>query len=140
MPDELTPTIAVDAKVMVPRDFIREPDVRLETHRRLARTETIGALEELAEELTDRCGTLPRPLLRLIDMTRLRLLCEQHGIASVHAGPNGIAITKVDGTRRMCDLFASPAADRPQQVLAEVRSWCERRFSSAEPSRSPTPS
>jgi transcription-repair coupling factor (superfamily II helicase) len=47
VPDEFTPAIAVDAEAMVPREFIPEPDVRLEIYCRLARTETIGALENL---------------------------------------------------------------------------------------------
>jgi len=116
-------TMVVDAEAKVPREFIPETDVRLEIYRRLARTGTLGALEELAEELTDRFGTLPKPLLGLLDMTRLRVLCEQHNIAAVHAGPNGIAITEHDGTRRVL-APASPTADRLQRVLEEVRSRC----------------
>jgi hypothetical protein len=72
------------------------------------------------------------------ELLRLRVLCEQHGIAAVRAGPNGIAITKHDGTRGVLDLSASPSADRLQQVLEEVRSWCEWQCSASESSPSPS--
>jgi transcription-repair coupling factor (superfamily II helicase) len=119
--DEVIPNIVVEAEAMVPPGFIPEADVRLEIYRRLARTGTIGALDEFAEEMADRFGTLPGPLLGLLDMTRLRVLCEQHGIAAVHAGPSGIAFTEHDGTRRVLDLSPNPVGHRLPQVLEALR-------------------
>jgi transcription-repair coupling factor (superfamily II helicase) len=82
---------------LVPHDFSPAADVRLAIYRRLARTRSMGALEDLAEELADRFGSLPKPLLRLLDVARLRLLSVQNGLAAVHAGPYGIAVTGHDG-------------------------------------------
>src|SRR4051794_33200515 len=45
------------------------------------------------EELTDRFGALPPELEALLDLTRLRLLCQARGIAAVHAGPAAVALT-----------------------------------------------
>ena len=115
--DDVTPAIVVGAEAMVPREFIPEPNVRLEIYRRLARVRSIAALEELSEELADRFGVLPAPLLGLLGMTRLRVLCELHGIAAIYAGPRGVALTECDGTRSVLDLSPSAVGDCLQQVL-----------------------
>jgi transcription-repair coupling factor (superfamily II helicase) len=122
--DEFSPTIVMEAEALVPRDFIPEAAVRLVIYRRLARIRSTDALGDLAEELADRFGSLPEPLLRLLDMARLRLLSAQYGLAAVHAGPSGIAITGHDGARTVLDVSPSPVGDWPKQVLETVRSHC----------------
>jgi transcription-repair coupling factor (superfamily II helicase) len=122
--DDFSPTIVVEAEALVPHDFIPEADVRLAIYRRLARIKSMDALEDLAEELADRFGSLPKPLHSLLDVARLRLLSVQHGLAAVHAGPNGIAVTGHDGARTVLDVPPSPVGDWPKQVLEAVRSYC----------------
>ncbi len=90
--DEWSPAIVASADAFVPEHFVPEPDVRLEIYRRLARAESVDILDELASELDDRFGALPRPLATLLDIAKLRLLSRQHGIAALHAGPQAIAL------------------------------------------------
>jgi transcription-repair coupling factor (superfamily II helicase) len=47
----------------------------------------------MAEELADRFGELPEVAVTLIELVRLRLLCQKARVAKVLVGPQGIAIT-----------------------------------------------
>jgi transcription-repair coupling factor (superfamily II helicase) len=94
--DDWTPEIVLDLPAYVPADFIPEPDIRLEIYRRLARLDSLSDLEEARDELTDRFGTLPQELEALLELTRLRMLCRESGIAAVHAGPAAVALTPIN--------------------------------------------
>src|SRR3978361_363927 len=96
VPDDRTPEIVLDLPAYVPADFIPEPNVRLEIYRWLARLESPADLEEAREELKDRFGALPQELEALLQLTRLRMLCCESGIAAVHAGPAAVALTPND--------------------------------------------
>jgi transcription-repair coupling factor (superfamily II helicase) len=96
VPDDRTPEIVLDLPAYVPVDFIPEPDVRLEIYRWLTRLKSRGDLEEAREELKDRFGTLPQELEALLQLTCLRMLCGESGIAAVHAGPAAVALTPHD--------------------------------------------
>jgi transcription-repair coupling factor (superfamily II helicase) len=105
----------------VPADFIPEPDIRLEIYRRLARLNSPRSLEEAREELTDRFGALPHELEALLELTRLRMLCRESGVAAIHAGPAAVALTPIDdgmetllrltGSRRSDDRVILPIAE-----------------------------
>jgi transcription-repair coupling factor (superfamily II helicase) len=106
----------------VPADFIPEPDVRLEIYRWLARLKSAGDLEEVREELTDRFGPLPQELEALLQLTRLRMMCGESGIAAVHAGPAAIALTpNGDGMESLLRLPGTrQSKDRVILSIAEV--------------------
>jgi transcription-repair coupling factor (superfamily II helicase) len=93
VPDDRTPEIVLDLPAYVPADFIPEPNVRLEIYRWLARLESSDDVAEAREALTDRFGRLPQELEALLQLTRLRMLCGESGVATVHAGPTAIAVT-----------------------------------------------
>jgi transcription-repair coupling factor (superfamily II helicase) len=112
VPDDWAPEIVLDLPAYVPADFIPEPDIRLEIYHRLARLNSPSDLEDVRDELTDRFGTLPRELVALLALTRLRLLCHERGIAAVHAGPAAVALTPTHD--RMEALLRLPAARRSE--------------------------
>jgi transcription-repair coupling factor (superfamily II helicase) len=122
VPDDTTPEIVLDLPAYVPPDFIPEPDVRLEIYRWLARLKFLGDLQEAREELTDRFGTLPQELEALLQLTHLRMLCGERGIAVVHAGPAAVAITpNSDGKESLLRLpGARQSKDRVILPIAEA--------------------
>jgi transcription-repair coupling factor (superfamily II helicase) len=93
VPPEWTPEIAFEIAAFIPEAMVPEPDLRLELYRRLARLATQRGIDDFAEELEDRFGDLPPPALNLLGLARLRIACGALGIASVRAGPAGIALT-----------------------------------------------
>ena len=67
----------------LPNDYVPVEAQKLELYRRLARARTAGDLAAFRQELTDRFGPMPAPVLRLVEVAELRLTAESVGIASV---------------------------------------------------------
>lgn len=98
--EEWSPALALGVPASIPADYVPEPELRLELHGRLSRTETDEALAELAEEIEDRFGEPPAPLRHLLALARLRLRCRDLGVARLDVGPKAAAATlRVD----LCD-------------------------------------
>jgi hypothetical protein len=56
---------------------------KLELYRRLARARTEGDVAAFRQEVTDRYGPMPAPVLRLAEVAELRLSAESAGVASL---------------------------------------------------------
>ena len=63
--------------------YIAEENQRLRMYKRIAGAESEEALAEIRAELVDRYGPLPEPVGHLLSAGRVRLLCEQTGIAQI---------------------------------------------------------
>ena len=67
----------------LPTEYVPEEAQKLELYRRLARARSAGDIAAFRQELIDRFGPLPEPVLRLIEVAELRLAAEAAGIASI---------------------------------------------------------
>ena len=67
----------------MPDSYVPETAQKLELYRRLGRVRTAGELAAFRQELVDRFGPLPQPVLRLLEVVELRMAAESAGIASV---------------------------------------------------------
>jgi transcription-repair coupling factor (superfamily II helicase) len=106
------PSAVVDLPIdaHLPDAYVPEESQKLELYRRLARAKTAGDVAAFRQELTDRFGPMPAPVLRLVEVADLRLAAESIGIASmsreegqlvVRFGnlPRSIAIRALSGQR-----------------------------------------
>jgi len=73
--------LPVDAHL--PDTYVPETAQKLELYRRLGRVRTAGELAAFRQELVDRFGPLPAPVLRLLEVVELRMVAESAGIASI---------------------------------------------------------
>jgi transcription-repair coupling factor (superfamily II helicase) len=73
--------IPIDAHL--PDDYVPETSQKLELYRRLGRVRTAGELAAFRQELADRFGPPPPPVLRLLEVVELRMAAESAGIASI---------------------------------------------------------
>ena len=73
--------LPVDAHL--PDTYVPEVAQKLELYRRLARARTAGDLAAFRQEVTDRYGPMPAPVLRLVEVAELRLSAESAGVASL---------------------------------------------------------
>jgi len=73
--------LPVDAHL--PDTYVPETSQKLELYRRLGRVRTAGELAAFRQELLDRFGPLPAPVLRLLEVVELRMAAETAGIASI---------------------------------------------------------
>jgi transcription-repair coupling factor (superfamily II helicase) len=81
---EATPVrveLPVDAHL--PHDYIPGERLRLEAYRKIAEALDADALTAITDELRDRYGPLPPPVVTLLDVARFRQVCRAHGVSEV---------------------------------------------------------
>ncbi|MFM2106582.1 MAG: hypothetical protein RL338_1614 [Chloroflexota bacterium] len=67
----------------LPTDYVPDEAQKLELYRRLAKARTPGDIAAFRQELADRFGAPPAPVLRLVEVAELRLAAESAGVVSV---------------------------------------------------------
>jgi transcription-repair coupling factor (superfamily II helicase) len=67
----------------LPTDYVPDEAQKLELYRRLARARSSGDLAAFRQDVTDRFGPLPGPVVRLVEVAELRLAAEAAGVASI---------------------------------------------------------
>jgi transcription-repair coupling factor (superfamily II helicase) len=67
----------------LPDDYVPDEAQKLELYRRLARARTPGDLAAFRQEVADRFGPPPAPVLRLVEVAELRLAAEGAGVTSI---------------------------------------------------------
>jgi transcription-repair coupling factor (superfamily II helicase) len=79
------PQAVVDLPVEahLPTEYVPDEAQKLELYRRLARARTPGDLAAFRQEVTDRFGPMPAPVVRLVEVAELRLAAEAAGVGSV---------------------------------------------------------
>ncbi len=100
--EDWSPRITLDITAYLPSDYIADGTLRVELHDRLGRALRLGestALDEIRDELEDRFGALPAPVENLVSIAFMRMRCRKLGIATLDAGPSGVAITLRPGRR-----------------------------------------
>ncbi|MHB8302267.1 MAG: transcription-repair coupling factor [Acidobacteriaceae bacterium] len=63
--------------------YIEEENQRLRMYKRIASAENETVIEDILAEIVDRYGPMPEPVQLLMTAGRLRLLCEQIGVAQM---------------------------------------------------------
>ena len=67
----------------LPTEYVPDEAQKLELYRRLARARTAGDLAAFRQEVTDRFGPMPAPVVRLVEVAELRLAAETAGVSSI---------------------------------------------------------
>jgi transcription-repair coupling factor (superfamily II helicase) len=67
----------------LPDDYVPDEAQKLELYRRLARARSTGDVAAFRQEVTDRFGAMPEPVLRLVEVAELRLAAEAVGVSSI---------------------------------------------------------
>jgi transcription-repair coupling factor (superfamily II helicase) len=83
----------------LPGAYIPETRLRIDFYRQLAMADSLESLKEITEALTDRFGKPPKPVQRLLTVTRLRIRAEMAGIRSVETEGNRLKCLKADSRR-----------------------------------------
>jgi transcription-repair coupling factor (superfamily II helicase) len=92
-PDDRPVELHLGIPVVIPSDYVPEPEVRIGLYRRLSTLASEAAVEEFGEEIADRFGSPPDAVRHLVGLARLRQRCRALGIERLEAGPKGIAVT-----------------------------------------------
>lgn len=113
------PDVVLDAAAHLPDDYVADDGVKLDIYRRLARAESSGEIDRLAEELRERFGLLPEPAAALLHLSRLRRLGAVLGLQHVTIRGNEARLTFRNGA--VPRLAALSAALDDVQLAADVR-------------------
>ncbi len=94
---ELRLELPVDARI--PEEYVESERLRLEAYQKLSAASSPSSAEEqlgqVLEELADRYGEAPAPVLRLIEVSRLRRLAQKAGLSEVVAMGGNLRVSGV---------------------------------------------
>ena len=129
-PKDLSPSITVDAPIMIPEEYVPDLDLRMGLYRRLNEVEDTRGIEEFAAELIDRFGKLPEPTENLLQLIEAKLNAKTACIAKIDVGPKGALVTfhddkfpNVAGLLAYVDKLEGTARLRPDMKLVINRAW-----------------
>lgn len=96
---ERTVTISLGETLAIPPAYLPDESQRLSLYKRIARAGDDAALDQLRQEVTDRFGPPPEPVVRLFDFARLRRRAEQLGARAVERRGARFRIVLDDSSR-----------------------------------------
>src|ERR687897_706569 len=92
----------------LPPAYVLDEIERVDLYRRASGTASLAEVDDLAEELADRFGELPKPARNLLGLSRIKILAREAGASSVGYRSDTLAVVNVT---------AGPAAQRVLQEL-----------------------
>ena len=72
-----------DDAACLPHDYIDDDSLRMNIHRRIAEASEVAEIRELATELQERFGKLPKKALRLLRLAELRIVAAGRGFRRI---------------------------------------------------------
>jgi transcription-repair coupling factor (superfamily II helicase) len=128
--DPGSPSIAVDAAVMIPEDYVPDLSLRMALYRRAADLQDREGIDAFAAELIDRFGPLPEPAANLLMIVEARNAARRANIAKIEVGVKGALVTFADGRFpnplglvEWIDRLKGQARLRPDQKLFLARDF-----------------
>jgi transcription-repair coupling factor (superfamily II helicase) len=86
----------VDVDAYVPGEYVPVEPARIDIHRRVAAARERGELVAIREELEDRFGSLPKPVLSLLDLQRARIEVGAAGARSVEFRGGRLSVSPLE--------------------------------------------
>ncbi|WP_119461482.1 transcription-repair coupling factor [Rhodospirillaceae bacterium SYSU D60014] len=120
------PELHVEAPGLIPADYVPDEEVRIGLYQRLSRLQTEVQVSDFAEEIEDRFGPPPEPVLAMLALARIRQRCRRFGIAKIEAGPQAVAAT-----------FRSITERKTTMKMYGGLSWAEDRLIHRKKTMSP---
>ena len=132
---EITPSIGLPLTAYIPEEYVPSLKARLILYHRLAKVERINEIEDMAQELRDRFGTLPKAVGNLLYLVKIKVLATKAEIDSIYTEERKIIIkprrpeklslpTRYHGVVKVgptqVRLDTKPLGDKWIEVLEEI--------------------
>ncbi len=96
MVEEQSALIETKLHAYVPADYVASEAIKIDVHRRIALARDEEKLETLLEELADRFGEVPEPVVNLVSLGRMKLLLQRIGARRLVVGTPKVAFGPVN--------------------------------------------
>ena len=128
--EALSPTITVDAPILIPEDYVPDLPLRMALYRRLNDAEDRAALDAFAAEMIDRFGPLPPETANLVQLMEIKANAKLAGIAKLDVGTKGALVSfhgdqfaNVTGLIAYVERLKGRARLRPDNKLSVSGDW-----------------
>jgi len=81
--EEIEAAIDVKIDAYIPDQYVADNDMKIDIYKRIRDARTVDEVQELASELRDRFGPVPREVEALLEVQALRLVCQAAGVRRV---------------------------------------------------------
>ncbi|USO02358.1 MAG: transcription-repair coupling factor [Alphaproteobacteria bacterium] len=108
--DLFHPQISLKVDVMIPDEYIEEPQLRLSLYKALSNIHERKQLEQYRIELEDRFGKIPEALMNLIHIVDLKILCRDAYIQKLEEVKQGFFVKfyKSPNYKKMQEFLNDP--------------------------------
>ncbi|MBW8295092.1 transcription-repair coupling factor [Sphingopyxis sp.] len=128
--EALSPTITVDAPILIPEDYVPDLPLRMALYRRLNDAADRPALDAFAAEMIDRFGPLPPETANLVLLMEIKANARMAGIAKLDVGTKGALVSfhsdqfaNVPGLIAYVERLKGRARLRPDNKLSVSGDW-----------------
>jgi len=91
------PTLDLPLVAFIPEEYVADVDTRLSLYQRLAKLEAVEQIEALAQEFSDRFGSLPKEVENLLYAVKIKILAAKAGIESISTEDGQIVLRLFEG-------------------------------------------
>ncbi len=111
------PTIEIEVDAYLPDGYVSDARQKIEVYKRLVSARSLNEVEDLAEEIEDRFGPLPKPVSRLIQLSRVRMLARALKLVAVGHRQNRLVIRGSQDSLVGADTIRALASRYPGRLL-----------------------
>ena len=109
--EEYDTSIDVDMDAYIPSSYIKSEEQKLDIYKRIAAIETDDDMMDMQDELIDRFGEMPQPVINLLTISKLRSMAHRAYITDVHINKQEIKLKLYNKAKlnpeKMPELIAS---------------------------------
>jgi transcription-repair coupling factor (superfamily II helicase) len=98
--------IELPVKAHIPKDYIEDEAIRVDTYRRVARIDKVEGSKEMVKELQDRFGKLPTEVQNLLEIASLKVLASQAGVTRILLEGRRVRLSPVELSNRTLALLS----------------------------------
>ena len=91
-PSSRVPSITLPLVYQIPNSFVPDENTRITFYKKLAAAQTSQDVQDISDELKDRFGKLPQPVIDLLYMVTIKRIAGEVGVESISTKGNQIII------------------------------------------------
>lgn len=100
-------TVEMNINAYLPENYVRNPNQRIDVYRKISLVETKEDAEDVYDELLDRYGDPPRPVLNILEISLIRALGGKCGFTKIERRENNVYLFPDQPDLRRLTLLAS---------------------------------